>query len=131
MKPLPQLRDLMARDLITLRPEMEILHAMEVLLKNRISGACVVDAGGALVGMLSKKDCLRAALFGVYHQELGGSVARYMSANVETLDIGHDLITVAERFLASHFRRFPVLENGRLVGQISRADVLQGLMDAW
>lgn len=131
MRPQPRVRDYMATDLVLLRPDMEILHAMEVLLEERISGAPVVGSTGALMGVLSKKDCLRAALSAAYYQEWGSPVSGYMSNKVETLDADMDLVTAAERFLASSFRRFPVLEEGRLVGQISRADVLRALVENW
>jgi len=131
MQPLPHLRDIMVRELITLRPDTEILRAMDILLKRRISGACVVDAQGALLGVLSKKDCMRAALHGAYHQDRGSSVSHHMSTQIEALDPELDLLSVAERFLSSKFRRFPVLENGQLVGQVSRTDVLRALMENW
>lgn len=127
----PRIADYMARDLTLLSPEMEILHAMHVMLDRRISGAPVVDAEGRLVGVLSKKDCLRAALQGAYHQEWGGQVAAYMSTDVQTLDAELDLVAAAQRFLDSTFRRFPVLRDGQLVGQISRADLLRALIENW
>lgn len=127
----PRIRDYMATDIVTVSPDMEILRAMELLLQRRFSGAPVVDEGGRLVGVLSKKDCLKAALNATYHQEWGGVVADYMSKSVETLDADLDLVTAAERFLASHYRRFPVMEDGRMVGQISRADLLNALVQCW
>ncbi len=127
----PKIADYMATELVTLSPDMEINKAMIILLEERISGAPVVDAKGQLVGVLSKKDCLRAALNTNYYQEWGGSVADYMAKDVETLEADMDLVQAAERFLASHFRRFPVMRNGRLAGQISRADVLRGLTANW
>ena len=131
MNPRPRVRDYMAINLTLLRPEMEILHAMEVLLEKRISGAPVVDPDGVMVGVLSKKDCLRAALNATYYQEWGSPVAGFMSTVVESLYADMDLVTAAERFLASSFRRFPVLQDGNLVGQISRADVLRALVENW
>lgn len=127
----PRIRDYMATEVVTVSPDMEILRAMELLLERRFSGAPVVDEGGRLVGVLSKKDCLRAALNGSYHQEWGGVVADYMSKSVESLDANLDLVSAAERFLASHYRRFPVMEDGRMVGQISRADLLNALVQCW
>lgn len=127
----PKIRDYMAASLVTLPSDMEILRAMEILLEERISGAPVVEPGGRLVGVLSKKDCLKAALNACYHQQWGGAVADYMSSPVETLDADLDIVEAAERFLASHYRRFPVVEEGRLTGQISRADLLRALVDNW
>jgi CBS domain-containing protein len=121
----------MATDVTTFSPDMEILRAMEMLLEKKFSGAPVVDENGRLVGVLSKKDCLKAALNASYHQEWGGAVADYMSNRVETLDADLDLVAAAERFLASHYRRFPVMEGGRMIGQISRADLLRALVECW
>ena len=127
----PKIEDYMATALVTLSPGMEINHAMKVLLDGKISGAPVVDDKGQLVGVLSKKDCLKAALNSSYYQEWGGTVADYMAREVETLEADMELVQAAERFLASHFRRFPVMRDGRLAGQISRADVLRGLTENW
>jgi CBS domain-containing protein len=124
-------RDYMARDLLVFAPEMDIHRAMKMLIEKRFSGAPVVDTGGALVGVLSKKDCLRVVFSASYHQDLGGSVAEYMSTEVETIEVDMDIVEAAERFLAGPYRRFPVTENGRLVGQISRYDVLRALDDLW
>lgn len=131
MSTVPLVSDYMARDLVTLAPDMEINRAMHILLKRRISGAPVVDAGGWLVGVLSKKDCLKAALDASYYREWGGTVDKYMSRDVQTLDAGTDIITAVRSFLDTTYRRFPVMEDGRLVGQISRADALQAMSDHW
>lgn len=127
----PTIADYMAKDLMTLSPEMEINQAVAILLDKGFSGAPVVDETMKLVGVLSKKDCLRAALNASYHQEWGGSVADYMSRTVETLDAQLGLVQAAEHLLSSQYRRFPVLSEGRLVGQISRADLLRALAEQW
>ncbi len=119
----------MATGLITFLPKEEITKAMKVLIDEKISGAPVVGEAGDLVGVLSKKDCLRAALNAAYYQEWGGSVADYMNTQVETLDASLDLVKAAEAFLESPYRRFPVLSDGTLVGQVSRYDILRGLSD--
>ena len=123
--------DYMARRLITLSPETEINHAMTLLLKHGISGAPVVDASGALAGVLSKKDCLRAAIEASYYRDWGATVSAHMSTEVETLDAGTDILTAASAFVASSYRRFPVMQSGRLVGQISRADALRAMAESW
>ena len=121
----------MARDLVTFSPEDDILAAVNVLLDERISGAPVVDGSGHLVGVLSKKDCLGVVYSTSYHQEWGGRVEEYMSRDVETMDAGTDIIKAADMFMNSSYRRFPVLANGRLVGQISRTDILRALKTRW
>lgn len=123
--------DYMARDLITLRPDLEINHAMNILLDRKISGAPVVDQDGILVGVLSKKDCLKAALEASYYREWGSTVADHMSTDVKTLDAGLDIVAATKIFVQSTFRRFPVMENDQLVGQISRADALRAMRDGW
>ncbi len=131
MSEIARVADYMARDLVTLSPDDEINAAMNTLLKHRISGAPVIDTSGALVGVLSKKDCLRAAIEASYYREWGATVATHMSKDVETLEAGTDILAAAKAFVGSNFRRFPVMQGGRLVGQISRADVLQALSENW
>ena len=131
MTQLPLIRDYMATDLITLSPDVEINRAMAILLDSKVSGAPVVDANGSLVGVLSKKDCLKAALNASFFQDWGGAVSDYMSTEVEVLDPDMDLVKAAETFLGSQYRRFPVMKDGKLVGQVSRADILRGLRDHW
>lgn len=121
--------DIMATDLITFSPEMNIHEAIRTLLDERISGAPVVDAEGKLVGVLSKKDCLKIVFSTQYHHDWGGPVRDFMSAPVETLDSDLDVVSAAQAFLESHFRRFPVLRDGKLVGQISRYDILKVLTE--
>jgi CBS domain-containing protein len=114
----------MTREPITLSPELDVLAAMRLLLEHRISGAPVVDARGNLVGMLTQRDCLRVAYAASYHQEPAGAVSRYMSQPVETIPADLDLVEVIGVFLRSRYRRFPVLEDNRTVGIVSRADAL-------
>jgi CBS domain-containing protein len=121
--------DIMATRLVTFTPETSIHDAVRVLLDKRLSGAPVVDADGALVGMLSKKDCLKIVFSSRYHDDWGGPVSDFMSAPVETLDAGEDIVSAVESFLDSHYRRFPVLRDGKLVGQVSRHDVLKALIE--
>lgn len=127
----PTVGDYMATDLLLLPADMEINRAAQLLLDRGFSGAPVVAADGALVGVLSKKDCLRAALNASYYQQWGGLVRDYMAAPVATLDAGLDLVQAVQTFLDSTYRRFPVLRDGRLVGQISRADLLRAMAEQW
>jgi predicted transcriptional regulator len=117
----------MATELISLSPGDDILHAMRVLLDKNISGAPVLDESGKLIGILSMKDCMEIVYNTAYHQDWGGKVDQYMSREVEHIEADTSILTAAEKFLNSNFRRFPVLRNGQLVGQISRHDILRAL----
>ncbi len=119
-------REIMTTGLLTLKPDMPIFHAISMLLKNRISGAPVVDQSGKLAGILSEKDCLRVfANEAFFSQNAGGLVSDYMSINIMSIDPDDDVFKAADIFLKNSFRRLPVVDDGRLVGQISRRDVLK------
>ena len=121
------IKDVMATKLITFSPETLIGSAIQSFLENKISGAPVVDEKGNLVGMLSEKDCLWTLLESSYYNNLSGYVKDYMSTELTTINLYDSLSEVAQKFLDLRFRRFPVLQNGKLVGQISRRDVLKAV----
>jgi CBS domain-containing protein len=122
-------RDYMAGHLVTFKPDMDVMDAIHELVKQRIAGAPVVDDKGDLVGMLSELDCLKVALNAGYYGDWGGPVADYMTTSVESVDADMNIVDLAQKFLESGFRRFPVLRNNRLVGQISRRDALRALSE--
>ncbi len=119
-----KVKDYMATRLITFKPKMNVVEAMDQLLKARISGAPVVDDDGNLIGILSEVDLMQVIVQDSYYDESVGIVADYMRTEVDTVDPEMDIYTLAEKFIKEHRRRFPVLSNGRLVGQVSRRDVL-------
>lgn len=124
-------RDYMSANLVTFTPDMDVLDAIHLLLENNISGAAVIDKLGNMVGFLSEKDCLKVALSASYHEEWGGKVSEFMIRKVKTVDVDMNLVEVAEMFLECPYRRFPVMQGNRLVGQISRRNVLKALEVLW
>ena len=121
------IQDYMKKDFLTLNPEMDVLRAAQLLLKSNITGAPVLDAHGRLVGILTERDFMQVALQGFYHGEPGGQVKRHMSLDPEYVSPDESILTVAEMFIQGRFQRFPVVDNGRLVGVISRRDVMRAL----
>ena len=77
--------------------------------------------------MLSELDCLKVVLQAGYHGDYGGPVSDYMSGDVQTVNAEMGIVDLAQRFLDSKYRRYPVTDKNRLVGQISRRDVLRAL----
>jgi CBS domain-containing protein len=121
-------KDYMTASLVTLDPDMALLDAVHALVSNRIAGAPVVDQTGELVGMLSEKDCLKMALQSGYHGGTDGQVRELMSTRVETVEAQTSIIELAQRFMDNPYRRYPVTDGTRLVGIISRRDVLRALL---
>lgn len=120
-------RDYMQTQVVTFTPDMEVMTAINELVKHRISGAPVLDPDGNLVGVLSEKDCLKVALTAGYEGVPAGVVAEYMTSNAVTVAPDMPILEIASRFLDSPVKRFPVVKSGKLVGQISRADVLRAI----
>jgi len=124
-----KVRDYMSRKLVTFHPRTNVVEALGTILDHHITGAPVVDDDGRLVGVLSEVDVMRIVIQDSYYDEGKGIVADYMSAQVDTVDPDEDIYTLAERFLSEHRRRYPVVKDGKLLGQISRRDVLQAARD--
>jgi CBS domain-containing protein len=105
---------------------MEITQLVHLLVEQDIPGVLVVD-DGRLIGVVTERDCIDVALQAGYFDERGGTVAEFMTTSVETLDPDDSLMDVAERMTKAPYRRFPVVEDGRLVGLLTRRDVLRAL----
>jgi CBS domain-containing protein len=121
--------DYMSTRLATFTPQTNVVEALAVFLDQHISGAPVVDAEGNLVGILSEVDLMQVVIQDSYYGESMGIVADYMRTQVDTVDPELDIYTLAGRFIREHRRRYPVVRNGKLLGQISRRDVLQAARD--
>ncbi len=122
--------DHMTRKLITFRPEQSIEEVMNILVKKNISGGPVVNDKDELVGMISEGDCLKQVVKGKYHNlpDEKTTVADHMITNVITIEPEKDIFDAAHQFLDKRIRRFPVLREGKLVGQISQKDIMKAVM---
>ncbi len=120
-------QDYMVHNPICISADMDILLATSQLLQHKISGAPVIDDKGKLLGMLTERDCIKVAVHAGYFDDFGGKVSNYMSPQVETVSTHDNLMDIAEKFITSSFRRFPVVDKGKLVGIITRYDVLKAL----
>lgn len=118
--------DFMSRNLITFREDQKVVEVMEALTTNKISGAPVVNADGELVGMISDGDCMKQISESRYfNMPIGDMLVKdYMSKNVNTTTPDANIFDVANAFYKHNCRRFPVIHEGKLVGQISRKDIL-------
>jgi len=126
----PIVKNYMTTRLIYLKEDMDVYLAIGLLLKNNISGAPVVNKNNDICGILSEKDCLRVFANGSFYNMPGGAVSRFMTQAVATVSPETDLFSVADTFLQHNYRRLPVIKGKKLVGQISRRDVLRAIQDS-
>ena len=117
--------DYMSRKVITLTPETNVVTAIQTLLSNKISGAPIVDEAGNLVGILSEVDLMGVIMQDSYYGEAVGVVGDFMHSPVDSIPPDMDIYELAEKFMREGRRRYPVVREGKLVGQISRRDVLR------
>ncbi|WKV13493.1 CBS domain-containing protein [Marivirga harenae] len=124
--------DYMARNLITFNQHQTIYEAMDILMKKKISGGPVVDEENNLIGVISEGDCLKEIVKGKYNNspKLPGLVKDYMATNIIHIDPDTNIFEAANMFLRMRFRRFPVLKEGKLVGQISQRDIMRAVRDS-
>ena len=119
------LSDYMLHDPVTITVEDDMFTAIGLIQEHKVSGLCVVDKQGMLVGVLSELDCLRAVLSATYNENGDvGNASAYMTADVDFCDIHADLVDVADDMLKKGHRRRPVLDHGKLVGQITCRQLL-------
>ena len=119
-------KDYMTTNLITFKPEQSIEEVIDSLIKNRISGGPVVNVNNELIGIISEGDCIKQISESRYYNMplTDSSVEKHMITNVETIDGNMNIFDAANKFLESKRRRFPIVENEKLVGQISQKDIL-------
>ena len=140
-----KVRDVMSSPAITVRPDATFQEVVDALLANDISGLPVVDADGRLVGIVTEADLVSKEAYGFRRRRALALVADYlrgrdpqwvrkgsgrtardvMTASPAVASPEDDLGAVARQMLESHHKRVPVVDDGRVVGLVSRQDLLR------
>ncbi len=123
--------DYMTTKLITFKPEQSIEDVIMLLIKHKISGGPVVNDQMELIGIISEGDCMKQISESRYYNMPMNSdhtVEKAMVRNVETIDGNMNIFDAANKFVEAKRRRFPIVENGKLIGQISQKDVLKAAL---
>lgn len=117
--------------LITFSPKLSIGEAMQILVTNNIAGACVLDENDIILGMISEGDCMKKIANSRYyniplHDQ---AVEEYMETIVESIHGETNIFDAAHMFCTSRRNRFPVTQGGKIIGQISRKDILKAALE--
>jgi CBS domain-containing protein len=120
--------DYMTKRLVTLTKQTNAFDAIKKLLENKITCAPVIDEHGQLIGMFSEKDGMRVVLESVYDQGMSGKVGDFMSTEIISVEANSSIVNLAQKFQGSTVRSYPVFDHAKLVGIISRTDVLRALV---
>ena len=122
--------DYMSTNLLTFKPEQSIEDVIETLINNKISGGPVVNENNELVGIISEGDCLKQISDSRYYNMpmAQDNVGKRMVKDVETIDGNMNVFDAANKFLDSKRRRFPIVQEGKLIGLISQKDILKAAL---
>ncbi len=127
MQSMPIVKDFMDKVFETVTPKTRMGEAVQILMKKRLTGILVVDEDSHLLGVLSEKDCLKTIIYDGFYRVPDEMVEHFMHPPVRTIESTMGIMAVAQAFIDCPVRRLPVVDNGRLVGQITQRDVVRGM----
>ncbi len=119
-------KTVMTTDLLTVNRHTGIYDAIKILVENNITGLPVVNDDMTLVGVITEKDVLKL-LYNI--EDRPGRVEDFMTTDIVSFDAEDSLVDVCEAFIKSHFRRVPIVSKGKLVGIISRKDIISHIVE--
>lgn len=114
-------RDIMITPAITVREDILLTDVVKLLIRHHISGVPVVDDEDSLIGIVTEHDIVNFALSGHAPRT---RVREVMTTNVETCTPDTLFVDIANDFAARRIRRIPVVEGGKVVGIVSRRDII-------
>ena len=125
------IKDCMHRNPVTINVDANLVEAIEIISEYKLTGLTVTDHQGQAVGILSELDCIKAVLTAIYNEgdPERSLVKDVMCSELATCEPGDSIVEVAQAMLETHQRRRPVIENGKLVGQVSSSNILWALME--
>ena len=119
-------KDVMTRDVICIKKDTPIIEALRLMAKNNVTGIPVVEEDKTLVGILSEQDALR--LFHTFDEEKDRTVSEFMTQPAIHFDQEERLLDVCYCLRDNSIRRVPVTCNGKVVGVVSRSDIIKCIL---
>ena len=118
------IREIMQSEIIVVQPGDSVRHALEKLIEHSISGLPVTDADNRIVGIISERDVLR-----LFYEAEAHTVSAVMTKDPITISVDSPLVDVFDCLMAHDFRRVLIHEQHKLVGLISRADLMPTILE--
>lgn len=121
--------DYMDHDPHAIHAATSIKEAVAMMLKEGVIGAPVIDENKQLIGYLSEQDCVKDMLNDAFYSEEPGPVSSVMQTDVVSVTPETSIVEIAQTIMTNRPKNYPVVTNGKLVGLISRSDVLRALLE--
>lgn len=123
--------DCMHRNPLTIGKDEPLVRAIDLLVEFKLTGLTVLDADGRPCGKITELDCIRAVLNAIYNEGSPENITveQAMSADIHACDPGETIVEVAQRMIDTRQRRNAVIQDGKLVGQVSSSNILWALME--
>jgi len=125
-------KQLMSTSVITISPDEDIYEAMRMMALNNITGLPVIEDDGTLLGIITEKDILVLLYSNLEDPDMDrvvGTVGQFMTRHVISFGPEDSLANIGECLSTNDFRRVPILYDGKLIGIISRKDVIRYIRD--
>ncbi len=121
----PTAADIMTTRVVLLTPDQDLFDVIGLFIHHKISGAPVVDRAGQYLGVFTERTSIQLLVDALAHGSPTNAIEGWIDVDSPTVDPDTDLLTIAQILKESAYRRLPVLKHGRVVGLISRRDVLR------
>ena len=122
-------RDYMQAAPVSFQADTNLLQVVDQLLAAKVSGAPVIDSEKRVIGFISEQDCIKEILQGAFYCEDPPVAAKVMSTQVLSFGPDASIVEVAQIIIEQRPKNYPVIDNGKLVGMITRREVLMALLE--
>jgi CBS domain-containing protein len=124
-------KDYMSKEVITFHKSDSIFEVKRILLEKKISGAPVINKSGKLIGIISETDLMKQIVDSRYYNMPMSktTISKYMTENVDSISPNETIFDAAEKFLRLKRKRFPVIVSNKILGIISRVDIIAAALN--
>jgi len=124
-------KDYMSKEVITFHKSDSIFEVKRILLEKKLSGAPVINKSGKLIGIISETDLMKQIVDSRYYNMPMSktTVSKYMTESVDSISPNETIFDAAEKFLRLKRKRFPVMVSNKILGIISRVDIIAAALN--